>query len=55
MLKHTNLLEISDIPSWEMPHLVIQMCFYEILLDVSKYAKDLHKYICFHYKYHLSQ
>ena len=29
--------------------------FHEILLDVSKYAKHLHKHVCFHYKYHLSQ
>ena len=52
MFKHTNLLEISDIPSWELPILVY---FYEIQLHVSKYAKHLQKYVCFHYKYHLSQ
>ena len=52
MLKHTNLLEINYIPSWEMPHLEY---FHDILLDVSKYAKHLHKHVCFHYKFHLSQ
>ena len=52
MLKRSKWLEISDIPSWEMPHLGI---FYEILLDVSKYAQYLDKYVCFLYKYHMSQ
>ena len=45
MLKHTKWLEISDIPSLEKPHLGI---FYEILLDVSKYAQNLDKYVFFH-------
>ena len=52
MLKHTNLLETSYIPSWKCP---ILEYFHENLLDVSKYAKHLHKYVSFHYKYHLSQ
>ena len=52
MFKHTNLLETSDIPIWELP---ILDYFYEIQLHVSKYAKHLQKYVCFHYKYHLSQ
>ena len=53
MLKHTKSLEISDIPSWEVPPILEY--FNEIKLDVSKYAQYPHKYVCFHYKYHLSQ
>ena len=29
--------------------------FHEMQLKVSEYAKYLNKYVCFHYKYHLSQ
>ena len=29
--------------------------FHEIQLDVSEYAQYPHKYVWFHYKYHLSQ
>ena len=53
MLKHTKALEISDIPSWEVPPILEY--FNEIQLDVSKYDQYPHTYVCFHYKYHLSQ
>ena len=52
MLKHTKSLEISDIPSWEVP---ILEYFHEIQLDVLKSAQFPHNYVCFHNKYHLSQ
>ena len=53
MLKHTKFLEIKVIfQVWKCP---ILEYFHEIQLDVSKYAQYPHKYVCFHYKYHLSQ
>ena len=52
MLKKTKSLETNDIQSWKMPHLGI---FHETKLDVSKDDKYIHKYVFFHYKYHLSQ
>ena len=42
----------GNIERWGISQLVISLLN---LLDVSKYAKHLHKYVCFHYKYHLSQ
>ena len=52
LLKHTKSLKISNIPSWEVPHLGI---FHEIQKMVSEYAKDLDECAPFHCKYHLSQ
>ena len=37
---------------WKSPYLEYS---YEIKLDLSKYAQYPHKYVCFHYKCHLSQ
>ena len=50
MLKHTKSLETSDFPSKECP---ILEYFHKFQLDEYKYAKTLHKYVCFHNKYHL--
>ena len=49
MLKHTKSLEEIDIQSWEIPQLEI------FPWNLSKYAQYPQNYVCFHYKYHLSQ
>ena len=53
MLKHTKFLEKKVI--FQVGKCPILEYFHEIQLDVSKYAQYPHKYVCLHYKYHLSQ
>ena len=52
MLKHIKSLETSNIPVGKCPFLEY---FHEIQLVEYKYAKTPKKYVCFHFKYHLSQ